>query len=120
MDIEIGWSRDSGVLVAKPVGRVYSAQYIEWQAALMSGIKPDDRAMVLDCEGVTYLSSAGLRVVLETARRFEGPGRAFALSRPTKGVRKVLAASGFDKIISIFDSTDEAILQTAKEAGADG
>lgn len=120
MDIEIGWSRDSGVLVAKPVGRVYSAHYIEWQAALMSGIKPDDRAMVLDCGKLVYLSSAGLRIVLETAQRFEGPRRAFALSRPTKSVRKVLAASGFDKIIAVFDSADEAILQVAKEAGADG
>ena len=118
MDIEIGWSRDSGVLVAKPVGRVYSAQYIEWQAALSSGIKPGDRAMVLDCEGVTYLSSAGLRVVLETARRFKGPGRAFALSRPTKGVRKVLAASGFDKILPVFDSADRAIQAVGEQAAA--
>lgn len=118
MEIEIGWSRDSGVLVAKPVGRVYSAQYIEWQAALMSGIEPDDRAMVLDCEEVTYLSSAGLRVVLETSQRFEGPGRAFALSRPTKGVRKVLAASGFDKILPVFDSADKAIQAVGEQAAA--
>ena len=118
MDMEIGWSRDSGVLVAKPVGRVYSAQYIEWQAALMAGIKPDDRAMVLDCDQVTYLSSAGLRVVLEAAQKFEGPGRAFALSRPTKRVRKVLAASGFDKILWIFDSADKAIQAVGEQAAA--
>ena len=92
----------------------------DFSYTLTSGIKPDDRAVVLDCEAVTYLSSAGLRVVLETAQRFQGPGRAFVLSRPTKGVRKVLAASGFDKILPIFDSADEAILQVAKEAGADG
>lgn len=118
MDLEIGWSRDSGVVVAKPVGRVYSAQYMEWQAALVAGIRPDDRAMVLDCKGIKHLSSAGLRVVLETAKRFEGPGCAFALSQPTKFVRKVLVASGFDKIIPIFDSTDKAIQAVGEQAGA--
>ena len=74
--------------------------------------------MVLDCAEVTYLSSVGLRVVLETAKRFEGAGRAFALSRPTKGVRKVLAASGFDKIIPIFDSADKAIQAVGEQTAA--
>ncbi len=120
MDIRIDWSRDSGVLVATPVGRVYSAQYSEWQEALVAGIKADDRAMVLDCGKLVYCSSAGLRIVHETARRFSGAGRAFAISRPTKSVRKVLAASGFDKIIAVFDSADEAILQVAKQVGAVG
>jgi anti-anti-sigma factor len=107
--MEMNWSRNQGVLVAKPVGRVYSSNYLEWQSALEAGIKPGDQAMVVDFEQVPYLSSAGLRVLMTTARRFDGPGHAFGISTPTRGVSKVLAASGFDKVLAVYESEAAAI-----------
>ena len=114
--MEMNWSRNRGILVAKPEGRVYSSNYLEWQSALEAGIGPDDRAMVVDFEKVPYLSSAGLRVLMTTARRFDGPGHAFGISTPTRGVRKVLAASGFDRIIAIYESEAAAIAAINGEA----
>ncbi len=107
--MELNWSRNQGVLVAKPEGRVYSSNYLEWQSALEAGIGPDDVALVVDFEQVPYLSSAGLRVLMTMARQFDGPGHAFAISNPTRGVRKVLAASGFDRIIAIHESEAAAV-----------
>ena len=107
--MEMSWSRNQGVLVAKPVGRIYSSNYLEWQSALEAGIEPGDRAMVVDFEHVPYLSSAGLRVLMTTIRRFNGPDHAFGISNPTRGVRKVLAASGFDRIIAVYDSEAAAV-----------
>lgn len=107
--MEMNWSRNQGVLVARPVGRVYSSNYLEWQSALEAGIEPGDRALVVDFEQVPYLSSAGLRVLMTTARRFDGPGQAFGISTPSRGVRKVLAASGFDRMIAVYESEAEAV-----------
>ena len=107
--MEMNWSRSQGVLIARPVGRVYSSNYLEWQSALEAGIEPDDRALVVDFEQVPYLSSAGLRVLMTTARKFDGPGHAFGISTPTRGVRKVLAASGFYLIIAVYESEAAAI-----------
>lgn len=107
--MEINWSRNQGVLIAKAVGRVYSSNYLEWQSALEAGIKPGDRAMVVDFEQVPYLSSAGLRILIATSRRFDGPGQAFGISTPSRGVRKVLAASGFDQVLAIYESEAAAV-----------
>lgn len=114
--MELNWSRNQGILVAKPEGRIYSSNYLEWQSALEAGIKPDDRAMVVDFEQVPYLSSAGLRVLMTMARQFDGPGHAFAISNPTRGVRKVLAASGFDRIIAVYESEAAAVAAINGEA----
>ena len=119
MEIQVNWSRSEGVLVARPIGRIYSADYLEWQSALESGIGPDDQAMVVDFRRVPYLSSAGLRVLLTTAKRFKEPGRAFAICQLGRTVRKVLAASGFDGVIPVYESEADAVAAISGEGRAE-
>ena len=109
MAIQVNWTRNSGVLVAKPVGRVYSSDYLDWQSELESGIGPDDRKLVVDFEQVPYLSSAGLRVLLITAKRFTEPDHAFCVCTLARPVRKAIASSGFDSIIPVYESEEEAV-----------
>ena len=116
MAIQVNWTRDSGVLVATPVGRVYSSDYLDWQSELESGITPDDTKLVVDFEQVPYLSSAGLRILLTTARRFTEPDHAFCVCALTRPVRKVLAASGFDALVSVYESAEEAVAAIAGNA----
>lgn len=120
MEIQVDWSRNAGVLIAKPIGRIYSANYMEWQTAIESGIEAGDRAMAVDFGQVPYLSSAGLRVLLMTAKRFKGPGGAFVLCNLTRTVRKVIAASGFDGVIPVYDTEAAAVAAITGEGNADG
>lgn len=119
MEIKVDWSRKEGILVANPIGRIYSADYLDWQTALESGIGPDDRALIVNFARVPYLSSAGLRVLLTTAKRFKQPGQAFAICQLRRTVRKVLAASGFDGVIPVYESEAEAVAAINGEGGAD-
>lgn len=119
MGIRVDWSRNAGILIAKPIGRVYSANYLEWQTALESGIKAADRAVVVDFGQVPYLSSAGLRVLLTTAKRFAGPGGSFVLCNLTRTVGKVIRASGFDGVIPVYDTEAAAVAAITGERGAD-
>ena len=109
MDLKVNWSRNGGVLIARPEGRIYSSNYLDWQSALEAGIGQDDDALVVDFEQVPYLSSAGLRVLLTIARQFDDPGRSFALCQLPRTVRKVLSASGFDRVVAVYDSEAEAV-----------
>lgn len=109
MAIQVNWTRNSGMLVARPVGRVYSSDYLDWQGELESGITPDDKKLIVNFEQVPYLSSAGLRVLLKTAKRFTEPDHAFCVCALTRPVRKVLAASGFDAIVTVYETEEEAV-----------
>ena len=119
MEMQVDWSRNAGVLIAKPIGRIYSADYLEWQTALEAGIGADDHAMVVDFGEVPYLSSAGLRVLLTTAKRFRQPGQAFVICQLRRTVRKVLAASGFDGVIPVYESEAAAVAAINGEGGPD-
>lgn len=118
MAIEVNWTRTDGVLVAKPVGRIYSSDYLDWQTELESGIRPDDRKLVVDFTDVPYIGSAGLRVLLMIARRFSGDGNAFAVCQLRRPISKVLRATGFDGILAVYDSADAAVAAIAGEEDA--
>ena len=117
MEIQIDWSRNNGVLIARPVGRIFSSNSLDWQGALERGSGPQDHAMVVDFAQVPYLSSAGLRVLMTIAKRFAGPGHAFGICQLPRKVRKVLAASGFDRVVSVYESETEAVAAITGEDG---
>ncbi len=57
--------------------------------------------LVLDMNGVDYLSSAGLRLLLTLQKRFKKEGGTFKLRGIQPGVMEILRMTGFLKILSI-------------------
>lgn len=109
MAMELGWSRDSEVLIATVGGRIDSANSMDCHEALGAGIGPDDQSLLLNMAGITFLSSAGLRVLLMLAKKFTGPGRTFALCGLKDHINEVISVSGFSQIIEVYGSQGEAI-----------
>lgn len=114
----VKWSRRSGILIAMPVGRIDGANYLECQNILESGIDPDEGAMILDFAQLGYISSAGLRVCLVIARKFNEPAKAFGICNLSRSVREIVTVSGFDQIISLYESQGAAIEAITGVTGA--
>jgi anti-anti-sigma factor len=66
-----------------------------------------ERFLILDLGDVSYISSAGLRILLVAAKKLYGDGQ-FALCRLSKEVREVMEMVGFTKIMSIYDDAESA------------
>ena len=109
MGFDIKWERIQDILVAIVLGRIDGSNAEEFQRALAAGIQPSDHALLLDFERVAYVSSAALRVCMVTARQFNDPGRRFGLCTLADSVLELITISGFDKVISIYESRDAAI-----------
>ena len=118
MDLQINWDRQAGVLVASPVGRVDSASSAQFQEALESGIPSEERALLLDLRHLTYLSSAGLRVLLVVTRKFRQSHQTIAMCELSRTIRSIVSLSGFDKIIPVYGSLAEAIEAVAAKDGS--
>ncbi len=110
-DIQVHWARSGDILIARPAGRIYSSEYLDWLSKLESGIAPGDTKLIVSLEQVPYVSSAGLRILLLLAKRFTGPDRFFAICGSGRLARKVLAASGFDAILKVYDSEEIALAE---------
>ena len=100
--------REDGIAIAKADGRIDGSNASQFQADLQAVIDESDQALILDFESVSYISSAGLRVLLLTAKTLEGTGTKLALCSLSEPIREVFRISGFDYIIQIHDSQAEA------------
>lgn len=107
--MEIQAEREGRTLTAKATGRVDGVNASEFEQTLRDAIEEEDAAVILDLAGITYLSSAGLRAILLTARSLSQRKAKFLLCSPSAPIREVFEISGFDKIIPVHDSHAEAV-----------
>jgi anti-anti-sigma factor len=107
--MEIDTVRESGALIAKAEGRVDGANAQEFQEALEAAIGEMDRVVILELEQLSYISSAGLRAILSTARALQQKDTKFAICSLSDSIREVFQVSGFDQIITVSASREEAM-----------
>ncbi len=107
--MSISTDRQGAALIVKANGRVDGANALEFHEALEASIGSDDRAMVLDLGGVSYISSAGLRVVLLVAKTLQKQKARMAVCSLSDSIREIFEISGFDKIIPVYGTPDDAI-----------
>ena len=107
--MEINPQREDGTVFAKPEGRIDGFNASDFEKALRDGVEDDDSALVVDMANISYISSAGLRAILLTAKTLANRGMKFALCAPTGPIREVFEISGFDKIVAIHDTRSEAL-----------
>ena len=111
MALELSWKRQDGVAIAILSGRIDSSSTGELQHALESGMTPEDQALILDFEQVSYINSSGLRVGLRTAKQCKESGRKFGICNLSDATRNIVAISGFDQVIPVFESRNRALNQ---------
>ncbi|MXY31745.1 MAG: STAS domain-containing protein [Gammaproteobacteria bacterium] len=109
MDLKVSWERMNGVLIASPAGRVDSVNSVAFREALVSEVPAGERALLLDLRDLSYMSSAGLSVLLVLAKRFRGSGKAMGMCGLPAAIAAVVTLSGFDKIIPVYDTRDAAL-----------
>jgi anti-anti-sigma factor len=68
---------------------------------------PEGGLTVLDMSKMSYMSSAGLRVLLLVQRRAQATGARVALARLPEDVREVMAATGFLEFFAVCDTVEE-------------
>ena len=101
--------RDGDTLVAMAEDRVDGTNASEFQQALEAAISDADSIVILDCEQLSYISSAGLRVILLTARALQRQNSKFAVCSLSEQIREVFEISGFDKIIPVHATRADAL-----------
>lgn len=98
----------AGVLVATLAGRLDSANYKDVETELIAAIEGQE-AVVLDLARLTYISSAGLRVILLAGKKMRSAHGKLALCALPDPVREVFEISGFLTIFDVYPDREAAI-----------
>jgi anti-anti-sigma factor len=97
------------VTIAFASGRIDGANASEALSALESIIDGDVPVLLLDFENLTYISSAGLRVLLQMARQLQQRSAVFGVCSLSQDVGEVIRVSGFDAFITVYSDLPAAL-----------
>ncbi|MEY9928700.1 anti-anti-sigma factor [Catenulispora sp. GP43] len=70
--------------------------------AQLVGLAGSGRAVVVDCAGVTFLDSMGLRALVEGRAAALDAGQTFELADPSVPVRRVIELSGTAELFPLW------------------
>ena len=103
------------ILVVEVDGHMDGTSAGDFEMAITPTIPDVDQGMICDLSGVPYVSSAGLRVILIVAKRLSKQNAMFSVCGLSANVAEVFRISGFNKIISIYQSREEALAETSRK-----
>lgn len=98
-----------GVAVARFEGNLDTNTAPEAQERLDEVVDQGTSKVLVDFEALDYISSAGLRVLLATAKKLRGSGGNLRLCGLNETVNEVFEISGFSTILNVFPSENDAL-----------
>ncbi len=107
--MNIATEREDGVLSVRVEGRIDGSTVLAFQETIESALEDGDRAVIVDCERLCYIGSAGLRTMLVVAKAVSNRDARFALCSLPSQVHELFLQSGFDTIINIYHSRERAL-----------
>ena len=90
---------NGAAVTLKIIGRLDTSTAPELEAAV-DGCIAGIRELVLDCEALEYISSAGLRVILKTQKQMQAQG-SMKLVHVNETIMEVFDITGFTDILTI-------------------
>ena len=111
--MEIVITEESAAAVFSIAGRMDALSAPDVEAKLNQWLEQNKARLIMDLEGLDYISSAGLRILLSAAKKLKARGGVLLLARLQTGVKQVFEISGFAAIIPIYETVGTA-LEAAK------
>ena len=103
--------KQGDTMVVRPTGRLDLSTAPEFAKECAGLIDAGERHIVVDFEGLDFVSSAGLRVILGLAKRLKAEGGKASFCGLRGVVKEVFELSGFVGLLSIFETLDEALAE---------
>jgi anti-sigma B factor antagonist len=101
--IQISQQSRSGWSVVEVIGRVDAGTAAQLEEQLRTAVQNNAKVAV-DFSGVAYISSAGIRAILQAARAAQEGGIEFAICAPSETARQVFEISGLQNIMTIKEA----------------
>lgn len=102
-------SQSGDTVIAAVSGRVDSVNATSFEQELSKAMEGGSSRLVVDCGELSYISSAGLRILLLAVKKTRAQGGGVALCQVQDHVREVLEVSGFTRIMTVRDTIDQAL-----------
>ncbi|MFA5849371.1 MAG: STAS domain-containing protein [Bacteroidales bacterium] len=107
MNVNVVISSDYSIIGVE--GRVDTTNANEFEKAVMEVVASGINRIILDCSGLNYISSSGLRVFLIVQKKMMASKGELRLCSLQPGIQEIFDISGFTSIFSIYPDKDLAL-----------
>ncbi len=116
--MEIEEEKTGSLVVVALGGRVDGHSGPDLEKRISEIIGRGDTRVLLDCEKMEYISSAGLRVVLVGAKQCQKAGGKLALCALQPTCKEVMEISGFLTMLDCYETRTDACAAESQEGEA--
>lgn len=109
MTVEVTENQEGEIFVLHLDGRLDAASSPILERKIGAIIDGGTRKLLLCFEGVDYLSSAGMRLLLTTGKRLGVEGGKMAVCAVKTDVMEVIKMAGFDRVLRLYKTEKEAL-----------
>lgn len=99
----------NGYCVIKIDGRIDTTNFNDFEKEVTGIIDGGEHNIVLNCSGLNYISSSGLRVFLIAQKKLTALAGKLYLCQMQPTIKEIFDISGFSTIFKIFDTESEAL-----------
>jgi anti-sigma B factor antagonist len=104
-------------VVARISGEIDISNVGAVKRKLTDAVTSSSRGLVVDISGTTYLDSSGVYLLFELNRALEGRQQKLCVvAPPTTPSTRVLLITGFDRIVPVTSTMDQAMEKLGAEA----
>ena len=97
------------ITLVRPVGKLHSGTYRDFEARLMGIMAAGRHRLVVDMGEVPFCSSAGIRALISVQKEARKQGGDLQLANLVPEVRKVFGTAGLDQILQVHDTVEAAL-----------
>lgn len=110
MDVRISFEDSYCYIIVE--GEVDASSSIYLDEALKQAFQSEAERILVDCQRMHYISSAGLGVFMSYIQDLEATGKKLVLFNMSQKVHKVFEILGLHQLLTIVDSQEKAKLVT--------
>jgi anti-sigma B factor antagonist len=118
-ELSVTVRRERGVVIAEVTGDIDISTVSGLRERLL-GLADGGQPLIVDLNGVSFIDSTGLGVLVAATRRADAHGGSLHAVCSRKPTRKLLWLTGVDRRIPLTDTVDEALTHLAASRDAPG
>jgi anti-anti-sigma factor len=99
----------NGFCILSIEGRIDTTNFNEFENEIVGIIGAGEKNIVLNCKGLNYISSSGLRVFLIAQKKLMALNGKLHLCEMQPAIKEIFDISGFSTIFKIFETEEEAL-----------
>ncbi len=111
LGLEINIEEINGRIILRLIGRLDASSCSILQNKIDVLLQENHKNVFLDFSNIDYLSSAGLRVLLSSTKKFNEQNGRLGIFAISEEVMQIIKMTGFEKILNIYNKEKEALLE---------